>query len=455
MNQHTRAEEPSMDEILASIRRIIAEDGSKPTTLPLPAAASPMPAEPAPRPAAPVVVSPAASEAPSSLSAKLNDAFGYAPGADPARPLPAGTNPRMPVKTSIDDDLADILSDTPLPRPAPATAASAPGPAFSTPAPNQSPPAPSSVRPTDAFRLPDAPLAPAPAPAAARPVEPAPPPPGPVASAPTVPPAAVEPSRPGPIVIAAAPRLKPSVEATLPPRATPAAAPLTLSALNGHTSPPATPASPTQPKPAAAGPVVLAAMPPATRDKPGEPVAPAVSPASAPEAPTTPSTAAGQGPLSSLKAPEPAHVADDASAAAVANALGSLEAGLAAVNRPAAPEIVVAAEEVVPSPKAATTAPSPGPNSLVSQQAAPAPANSAYQGESVFSKPSAFIGGVALTPIKSFDDTAAELLRPMLRDWLDTNMPRIVEKALKIEITGTREALPKPSDVTAKPSDKG
>ena len=36
--------------------------------------------------------------------------------------------------------------------------------------------------------------------------------------------------------------------------------------------------------------------------------------------------------------------------------------------------------------------------------------------------------------IRSLDDTAAELLRPMLRHWLDENMPRIVEKALRIEL---------------------
>jgi hypothetical protein len=28
----------------------------------------------------------------------------------------------------------------------------------------------------------------------------------------------------------------------------------------------------------------------------------------------------------------------------------------------------------------------------------------------------------------------AELLRPMLREWLDANMPRIMEKALRIEV---------------------
>ncbi|MEO1544376.1 MAG: DUF2497 domain-containing protein, partial [Pseudomonadota bacterium] len=35
---------------------------------------------------------------------------------------------------------------------------------------------------------------------------------------------------------------------------------------------------------------------------------------------------------------------------------------------------------------------------------------------------------------RTLDETAAELLRPMVREWLDTNMPRIFEKALQIEL---------------------
>ncbi|MEZ5910493.1 MAG: DUF2497 domain-containing protein [Hyphomicrobiaceae bacterium] len=35
--------------------------------------------------------------------------------------------------------------------------------------------------------------------------------------------------------------------------------------------------------------------------------------------------------------------------------------------------------------------------------------------------------------VKTLEDTVAELLRPMLRSWLDQNMPRIVEKAMRAE----------------------
>ncbi|AMN41842.1 PopZ family protein [Rhodoplanes sp. Z2-YC6860] len=52
MNQPAKAQEPSMEEILASIRRIIADDDSKPAPRPQ-AAAAPKPAAPPPRPVQP------------------------------------------------------------------------------------------------------------------------------------------------------------------------------------------------------------------------------------------------------------------------------------------------------------------------------------------------------------------------------------------------------------------
>jgi uncharacterized protein len=55
MNQPAKAQEPSMEEILASIRRIIADDDTKPAPKPAPVAAVPRPAAmpPPPKPAAP------------------------------------------------------------------------------------------------------------------------------------------------------------------------------------------------------------------------------------------------------------------------------------------------------------------------------------------------------------------------------------------------------------------
>ena len=44
---------------------------------------------------------------------------------------------------------------------------------------------------------------------------------------------------------------------------------------------------------------------------------------------------------------------------------------------------------------------------------------------------------VSLAPVvgvRTIEDMVAELLRPMLREWLAENMPRMVEKALRIEL---------------------
>lgn len=40
--------------------------------------------------------------------------------------------------------------------------------------------------------------------------------------------------------------------------------------------------------------------------------------------------------------------------------------------------------------------------------------------------------------VQTLEDTVAELLRPLLREWLAENMPRIVEKALRIEMADTQ-----------------
>ncbi|KUO63538.1 MAG: hypothetical protein APF80_05195 [Alphaproteobacteria bacterium BRH_c36] len=36
--------------------------------------------------------------------------------------------------------------------------------------------------------------------------------------------------------------------------------------------------------------------------------------------------------------------------------------------------------------------------------------------------------------VRTLEDTVAELLRPLLREWLENNMPRIVESALRLEV---------------------
>ena len=48
-------------------------------------------------------------------------------------------------------------------------------------------------------------------------------------------------------------------------------------------------------------------------------------------------------------------------------------------------------------------------------------------------------------PTRTMEDTVAELLRPMLRQWLDTNMPRVVEKALRVELAASAQLKPDPA----------
>ena len=49
--------------------------------------------------------------------------------------------------------------------------------------------------------------------------------------------------------------------------------------------------------------------------------------------------------------------------------------------------------------------------------------------------------------IRTLEDTVADLLRPLLREWLENNMPRIVENALRIEVA---ESVKKQLDTSAR-----
>ena len=123
MTQAAKAQEPSMEEILASIRRIIADDDAaktpakaaepaKPAPAPAPKAAAPAPAAPAPRPAAAAPRPAPAPPPPAPVGSGQDDidAMFAEPEPKPAEPAPA----------------ADILELTaamealPEPEPAPA-----------------------------------------------------------------------------------------------------------------------------------------------------------------------------------------------------------------------------------------------------------------------------------------------------------------------------------------------
>jgi cell pole-organizing protein PopZ len=122
MTQPAKVQEPSMEEILASIRRIIADDEAKPAVAEKPAA----PAAPA-RPEKPAVAAPAArapvmNNIPPSTVAPAKPAVAKpAPAPPPAKPAPAASNSQ----DDIDAMLAgfDVVSEPevpPAPAPAPA-----------------------------------------------------------------------------------------------------------------------------------------------------------------------------------------------------------------------------------------------------------------------------------------------------------------------------------------------
>ena len=97
--------------------------------------------------------------------------------------------------------------------------------------------------------------------------------------------------------------------------------------------------------------------------------------------------------------------AAQATAAAANQALEKLAAGLA---EGAAPPIVTS-----PQPSAAPIHSSPPPAPAATQASAPAVAPASSAGP------------------RTLDDMVSDLLRPMLEKWVESNMPRLMEKALR------------------------
>jgi hypothetical protein len=98
MTQAAKVQEPSMEEILASIRRIIADDEAKPASgADKPAAAAPPPAPAKPeKPAAPAASAPAAKPV-------MNDV-------PPTKLTPAPTAPPPPAASNNQDDIDALLN---------------------------------------------------------------------------------------------------------------------------------------------------------------------------------------------------------------------------------------------------------------------------------------------------------------------------------------------------------
>lgn len=212
------------------------------------------------------------------------------------------------------------------------------------------------------------------------------------------------------------------------------------------------------PEPEAKGPVVIAAMPapaPAAVDSPDAAAGNGVSTDEADAANLVADAesafdllAAGlAGSATAAAAPEPmpgpAPAPAPAPIAAVAAAIAvppPVEAPASALSR--RPAVSTAEPELPPSPPApaavAATAPAAEPLSAAPVPAAAAPAapGSPSVAMTVAPAPQA-PAAVALPPVvgvRTIEDMVAELLRPMLREWLAENMPRMVEKALRIEL---------------------
>jgi cell pole-organizing protein PopZ len=112
-----------------------------------------------------------------------------------------------------------------------------------------------------------------------------------------------------------------------------------------------------------------------------------------------------------------------------------------AAAKPVAPASTQPTEAAPTLASAAAAVPAPAVTATPAIAAAAA-AKSAEPAKAPPATPAPAAGNAALAlGVQTMEDTVAELLRPMLRQWLDTNMPRIVEKALRVEMA---ESLKKP-----------
>jgi uncharacterized protein len=154
-----------------------------------------------------------------------------------------------------------------------------------------------------------------------------------------------------------------------------------------------------------------------TPAKPGEspaaaaPAAPAAAPA-APSAPTAPASPTAAGDESVLELTD--MVKDDGSVEKV---------------KQSSEELVMT--DTTPEPVAAPPRPAAGDNELLSSRSAAAAASAlaGLAGAAAASRGMALGNGQ-----KTIEDIVRELLRPMLKDWLDANLPPLVERLVQREI---------------------
>jgi cell pole-organizing protein PopZ len=136
----------------------------------------------------------------------------------------------------------------------------------------------------------------------------------------------------------------------------------------------------------------------------------------------------------------PSAIADDAGTSpsatspAVVDAVAPLaEAAVTmAASQPAAPQVdpVPPAAQQVSFDAAVPTVPKP---TVLTVKPAAVKTGATATGDLV-------VNGAAAHGVRTLEDTVVDLLRPMLRQWLDDNMPRMVEKALRIELANSVKA---------------
>jgi hypothetical protein len=115
MAQPAKAQEPSMEEILASIRRIISDDDTPKAPPPIAAAPPPRSAAPPPRPPSPLPPPPAPSPA-AEVARKQNDIDAMLAQLNtPAQPEPVAEEPASDIL-----DLTEAMAEPPPPPAAPA-----------------------------------------------------------------------------------------------------------------------------------------------------------------------------------------------------------------------------------------------------------------------------------------------------------------------------------------------
>ena len=444
MSNPEKRDERSMSDILASIRKIMAQE---------PALAMP----PSPSRQSVNGVSGATLDLPREPEFKLPGEKGPSEGGSPTAPPAAGEEP-----VSLDELLAETPLTTP---PSPRPPAVKPAPASASPTSRPASPEP----PEWLFPKPNAPEAndkPAPA------VPPVAPP-----QAREV--AAKAPGRPaadphlGSVISKAESREDPKMEkgpAASPPVIGPPAPRLgdlgsvVPGKLEGAgpvptvaAGPPATGVNPgrTVPSPPLAGPLLgEATRAPAgsepLNEVPGadalrrliaDVVPPSARPSFPPAAKGPDAAAARTGeapkPESEQKQPAPEIIKGEAKVSAIApppEAKKPEASGSAPAAGPAAAPVSKPEPAAPVPPEPAAAAPP-----LAHTPAAPVPAQKA---EAPAEPPAAKPAAAPVAP-KSMEDTVVELLRPLLREWLNTNMPRLIEPALKAEIDALRNVVAK------------